>query len=46
MKLHFSLMVQPTLDPKAITGVLAHPKAFGACKDHIRALGSWYGGSS
>lgn len=39
MKLHFSLMVRPGVRREDIKGIVAHPKALGACKQRIQMLG-------
>ncbi len=40
MKIHFALMAQPGLRLDQIKTVIAHPKAFGACKGNLRHLGA------
>jgi prephenate dehydratase len=39
MKLHFCLMVRQDVDENAITAIVAHPKALGACKGNIEKTG-------
>ena len=38
LKLHFCLMVRSGISKSDIVGVIAHPKALGACKGRIAAL--------
>ena len=38
MKLHFCLMVRQDVSRESIKGIIAHPKALGACKEHIASM--------
>lgn len=38
IKLHFCLMVRNDVDENAITAIVAHPKALGACKGNIEKI--------
>ena len=38
MKLNFALMVRDGMSREQIKGIIAHPKALGACKQHIQAM--------
>lgn len=38
LKLHFCLMVRPGVSPGNITGIIAHPKALGACAQRIALM--------
>lgn len=39
MKINFALMVRPGVKMEDIKGIIAHPKALGACRKRIQALG-------